>query len=809
MPFDPNEALDQYKQQTTKRTFDPSQALERYNTPDINTVKEVFGADFDENSVAPTSLRHNLARGDNLAEKKIRLKNEHPKGDLKVFGPSLAMGIEKPVLLYRETPEQQWKFVDPPGFIRRPAKDTAPEPKQFHFLTREGDVRNVTVRPSPEGWEVDWPDISEEIAPSFESIAAETAAAIATRGASIIKLVGTQMLAAFTGETLEQVYQSATGLQAQTPSEILMEPAFEAAASGAGAAVASPFVAARNVAKGAGAMRVGPEGIEALQAAGRLDPALQRGLTPGMVVDNPAIRISERQAASILPGLGRRYRALAIRLDEVISQSAKGKEAKKAAERFVQGMKSFGDMFISKLKVTKTGWRKGGLSLQQSIDAYRNSSRAMVKQAYDAARKIEEPIFVWDDVTNTITDLRAGSKGLLDNRIETAIKNLEDISGPKQLSGGKTLSVTDQIRNVRTELFDIQYSGQEIGGQFKGQANDLIKSINKMMAEPANTTEGFITAWKAANDAAALRTGTLKKAAVLKAIRTETPAKLARDFAQPNEVDSLLLLRDTVDRVRWNNFQESFYSDLLTNPSKLSAKLKSFDQETLDVLMSRADQKIWTEVGQELDRIYSIGADEILENQVKNKQFINAFVNKATPQMAKTLKRAMKSKTAPPGMQQSIRAAIVDWAWDGVITKTKSGMKVQKNILKRNIEILGNADLLDLLSKKQRQVLADADTLPRAFEQVADAGTALLGASAVAGVRELRPSAIKTFVENFLVSHIYLSDAGRQILLGSGAPHSTGKTLRLMLGALAQTAPPEDIDALLKEQEMAFDPLQE
>lgn len=761
MSFDPERAADELlRTQPRAGAFDPEVATDEVLKGHQAAAAQLLEANFEPGVYAPASLRWSLARGDNLKEKTLRLQKKYPQGELDTLKQSMVMGFEDDVLIWRESPQAQWKAVEPQGFDKF--------------------------------------DIIEAIAPSAESIAGETAMAIGSSGASVPLTVARQVLGAIAGEAFEQGTQAVRGLQDQSLAEVTMEVGQEGLWSGIGGYAASPFVAAYNIARGAGALRVGEEGLDVLRAAREIDPKLAEKMTPGLVSDNPAIQTSEQQAAALLPGLGRRYRELISMVDSAVKTQSQGR-AGQAMGRVVEGLKDFGDQFLRRLRVTGTRASEGGKAIQAGINQYSQQSRIITSALYNRARAIQEPQFDLNPVLNLANDLRIGAKGQLDPAVEAQIKELENISGPITLSRGDVLSVTDQIRNVRTELWSLKHvEPGSVANQKTGQANDLYRAITNTLENPSNTDQAFRSAWRTANDAAAERFAKLEAAPIVASARSAAPSELVRTYLRPYNPENLLTIRNTVPADKWNLFVDAAYSEMLRNPADLSKTIKAFDQETLDVFMPRADQEAFRRVGRELDRINSIGVEEIAERQVKNRNFIDTLITGAEPRDAQTLIRAMNN-TNNRAMRQSVRAAIIEWAWDGVIEETKAGLKINRGVIVSNVNQLKKSGLWSILSTQDRRLVSNVKTVSLAFERVADAGTSILAASAVQGVKEMKASAIMTFVRNEIMAQFYMSSLGRKMLIGSGLPNSRGAMIRAVGGALAQTSQPEDISELIKD----------
>ena len=738
-----------------------AQVLAEWREGTEDAAEFYMQANLDPGQYAPAALRWSLARGDNMREKRLRLAEKFPQGQLDVLPQSVALGFESDALLWRESPQAQWKFVEPQGFDRF--------------------------------------DIAELVAPSAESIAGETLMAIGTSGGSVPATVFRQGLGALAGEAIEQAAQSVGGVQAQDAAGILGEVSAEGFFSVLGGFATSPFAALYNVARGAGALRVGDEGIETMRAAGELDAGIADRLTPGLVTDNPALQLSEKQSAVILPGLNRRYRDLISKVDTAVRTASPG-NADEAMSEVVAGLRDFSDYFLRSLPNAGTKASKGGEAIQQGIQEYSEQSRVIVDQLYEKARSLEAPQFELQPVFDLAGDLRVGAKGQLDSAVEKQIRELETITGPIEKPSGGVISVTDQIRNVRTALWALKHvEPGKVANQANGQANDLYRALTDVLDNPITDDPLFKSAWLKANRAAKQRLTTLEKAPIVAAAKTAEPSGLVRTYLRPGNYENLLAIRDTVSAKRWNEFVDAGYSEILRNPENVSQVLRSFDQETLDVFMPKADQKMFRRIGRELDRIFAVGADEIAEQQIKNRNFVDKLIRSSSPRNTQTVIRAMNN-TNNRAMRDSMRAAIVEWSWDGVVEATKDGLKINRLTLKKHVELLKDSGMWSVLSPQERRIIQNADVISRAFQKVQDAGTSLLGASAVAGVKRLEAAAFMTFIRSGMVAQFYMSPLGRQVLIGKGLPNSNAAMLRAFGGALAQVSVPEDLSGLEEEQ---------
>ena len=728
-----------------------------------------FGADFDPETFADPWLRISLARGDNLEEKKLRLRKEYAEGDIKIMEESIVSGYDEDTPVWRESPQAPWKMIEPQGF-------------------QASDLGM---------------DIAEALAPSAESIAAEIGVAAAFSGPAapitIPTLIGIQMTGAMAGEAIEQGVQYLTGTQAQSLGEQGAEVGAEGLYSMFGGFAMSPFAATYNIARGAGALKVGDEGIAVIKAAKELDNVnIGKKLTPGLVTDNPAMQLQEKQASALLPGFRRRYKDMIESLDSAVKSSSPGNKAE-AMNEVTASLKEFSDHFIGQVKLKGTSLGKAGKMLQEGVEQYSKASKNIVSNLYDNAREIAEPAFDFTPFTKVTRDLKAGAKGKLDNALNSPIAEFNAIRGPKELPSGKVLSVTDQLRNVRTQLWDLkQVKPGELPTQATGQANDAYKAISEVLNNPQNADPAFLKAWNAANEASSLRSKTLGQAAVMSVAKSETPAKLAKSFARPGEVDNLLAIRSTVSPEHWKSFQDAAYGEILKDPATARKTFDAFDQETLDALMPRKTQKLFRKVTSELERINSVGADALKEIQVTNRNFVDSLITGGTPQQTRTLMRSA-NRTHNKAMRESLRAALVDWTWDGVIEHTGRGVQANEGLLKTRIKTLKRSELWRMLSPHEQATISNAQTVTKAFQSVQDAGTSIQAAEAAKGIGRLQSGAITSFVQAGIVSRFYLSDFGRRALIGGGLPNSNAALLRAFGGALTQMSAPEDISSYAEE----------
>ena len=753
-------------------------SAKKYQDKVSSQVSERLGEDsFDKETFAPTLLRYNLARGDNLEEKLIRLQGKHPAGEIKYVTDSVMLrgesgALEEDQLIYRESKDDKWKLVNRPG--------------------------------------IDRADIISALAPSAEAITAEVGMALLTSGGSVGVTIIRQAAAAMFGEAFEQTMQTWNDKQVQDFWDVAKEIGAEGMYSAIGGMAMSPIVGTKNAVTGRGVLQVGESGMETTRALNRIGDVTGESMSPspGMVVDNPLIGRQEAQAAVVLPGFKRFYRNITDNISKAIDISAPKADRIKAIKNTTAALRGLGNKFIQSLRIKKTTPTEGGKALQAGREEFDTVSKSIENKMYLAAERIESPNFDvgnWKPVAN---DLRVGSRGKINADVEDLLKQLEAIDGPKELSEG-VLSVTQQYRNIRTEARKLATPQDGIiAGTKEGQAGEVVRAINKTLDNPLNTSPEFTRAWKAAGESTAIRHEILDSETFIRIARSEEPSDLLA-FARPGNSTKLKLMRDTLDNKQWDIFKHSLYTDMASDPKNLWKRWDELaaDPDTLKTLIPlQGDRAAWAKVAKESKRIAMVNSEEQALIRVGNEEYINGILNSATPNSYLTISRAI-NETNDVALRDTWRSGIIRWAWDGVIKFEKSSIKIDRGKLAARVAQLsrgGGNGFIGLLSKPQRQLLSDIDKVAAGLESIADAGTSIRGMEIASGlpreIMTLSPgSATAGFIQSYGIEKLYLSKTGRFLLIGTGKKNSRGEYLRILGGAMVRVSTDVELSDIMTE----------
>ena len=629
-----------------------------------------------------------------------------------------------------------------------------------------------------------------DIAGDVPSLAAESAALLATRGAGITGRAVSTGVGGGLGEGARQGAQTFAGTQQESFSDqadrIVGATATGALGSGAGDVVAGLTNAVRR----SGALSVPEEAQEAILAAQRLDvPAL----LPNQATDNPIVRRLGGQAAALLPSVNRYVANQERRLRQALAGASNPSARAALINRGVaEHEQASRDIVQAAIRRPVTA-RSGGRAIQQGISVWEEASRREVSSLYEAARSIEEPLFDLSALKQVAEGIKAGTPGRTESggtvrlsaiepeleRVADDILALDPSLPPVDVPGGQVTG-TDQLRELAKRLHDMTLAGPEGKREPQFIAGRLFGAIKDTLNNPVGGSPEFVNAWQAANKAAARRFGTREKLAIVNAARSETPSQLAARLAHPGQVDNLAVLRKVVPEEKWVKFRESFKTTLLDGD--LTENIGRFDEPTLNTLLSKPEQDLFRDTGRKLDRLKAINFDAAAEADQTAASFVDDIIGTNSIPKAAALSDLVKSsggRDSPMG--RSVRSGILDSVLRDVSRLGDEGRQaVSANALQAAVDNLRATGLDRLLKPQEMQLLNDARLVQSFLRRGADAGTSLQAASAVAGLRDLSGKALDTLLENFSIGRVLTSNFGRQLLTGVGQKPKERLVLRLL-----------------------------
>jgi hypothetical protein len=363
---------------------------------------------------------------------------------------------------------------------------------------------------------------------------------------------------------------------------------------------------------------------------------------------------------------------------------------------------------------------------------------------------------------------------------------------PVTLSNREVATATDQLRQLRQNLFNLKEHGP-LGAltperrQEAAQAKKLYSALTHVLENPKNADPGFVSAWKAANMLAKERFETLEKTVVMNATKSETPAMMADRLAAPLQIDNVKVLKDALPADKFAIFQDAVKWDFL-RPEKvdgLTKRINQFDRETLDQLLPRSVQADLKNVGTQIDRLNQIGIKDILTRQSEGAAIVRDLVNrKDTAGLSELISRVtpLSDSSAP---RRALRAGIVEDVWNAVTVPGKAGPEIDGKALAAEIGRLKASGADKLLTSSDMAVMNNFEKIAMFLKSSKDPGTSITAASTAASIRGGAWSGFRTLMEAMGTGRLYTSPTFQRIVLGSGAeklPFNSLRVIGAMLG---------------------------
>lgn len=734
--------------------------------------------------------------GDTPEEQQRAFAIRHPEGELRFFP-------EFDITVFRTTPDEPFREIDP-GFF---------------------DSFGLGVAGFGQEVKADIADIMGDV----PEILGETAAFFAFRrpgAGQFLRDITMLTAGGAVGETGQQVLQTVAGTQADTFQEQRQRVSGSAALSLIGGTFGGFLGAMINASTGRGLTNVPPEAVAATAAAERLGTL---PLLPGQISDVPFIRLLSQQAQALVPKIARyvteQERRTAAAVRAIIDPAARGRFMDNTREAFAQASEDIVNFVVEGVRLSGTSQRVAGRALEQGVRQWWRASGRDVDNLFNIARSIEPPVYdlapamavaqrfktgVTGPGATTLQPVTtgpfAGSSQLVRNALGQEVRPQLRLSemDPRfeaivneVLRLSPTGQTTEGLRAIQQNLRDLTVpKGMDRIMVGEAQAIELRSAITDVLTNPTNTTPAFVRAWREANTAARLRFEARETVAVVDVLREgardAAPDALAARLAQPGQLDNLVVIRRVLNREapgRWDQFSDAFMTNLLREPGTITARLNAFDAPTLNVLLSRTQQRVMREAGKQIDELASTSIRTALDHQATRQGFVREVMNtNNTASIAAFGDLIQRSGGALSPLGRSSRAAIADEIWARSKVLERGIERVDFNRLQAVMQDFEDRGLLDFLTSADVSILRDAVTVQDfARFGVSGAGTSIQAAEAAAGIRKGGLGAISTFVENITVGRLITSNVGRRMLVGSGrAAPADLRFIRLMGAAAAE-----------------------
>lgn len=739
---------------------------------------QVGGGQLGEPGFEDTATRIDIGFSDIFAEKKAKFLDSFPEGDFvqvqepPTGGGRFATGRGGATILFRRNQGEPFAEFDAGALDR------------FELL---GDLA----------------DISGDV----PAMAGEVGMAILTQGSSLPLQIGAIAAGTVAGDVVKETMQEArdflTGknFQLETLGEAATRIGARAGISAVGTALSPLITGPLNIYRGAALMKVLPGAPKAQQAAKALQvPAL----LPNQIARNPLVQRIGQQSQATVSTLSNYVREQEKATVQAITRLRDEDALKFALGNFKVMHDAASKQILAGAKAAKTSLTEGGTAIQYGLAEYNNFSRAAVNEGYARARQVATPDFDLAPALAVARELKVGSFGAGKTgqavslqaptpAIAAEIKKLESLnpSLPTISGNGVVMTGTDQLRALRSNFNSLK-STAPAGLRTpeerltNAQANTMFFALDRVLKNPKNADPKFVEAWKEANDLAAKKFATEEKLIITQATKSETPAQMADRLAKPLQVDNLQVLKDTLPEEQFKTFQNAVETDFIApqNIDSLTNRLKSFDGDTLDLLMDKGAQDNLRKIGRDIDQINQVDISGILQRQSSVAAVVRDLTDrKDTAAISELIKRANQ---LPPGGNQKriIRAGIVEDIFDKSVVRRQNEFLLNGPALETELKRLRDTGLDKILTKDDNEVLSNLDDLIDFLPTSADSGTSLQSASLAAGIREGDRKAFITLLENMTTGRVLTNRVFQRVMLGTGAQRRNFSQLRVMSAIL-------------------------
>ena len=194
--------------------------------------------------------------------------------------------------------------------------------------------------------------------------------------------------------------------------------------------------------------------------------------------------------------------------------------------------------------------------------------------------------------------------------------------------------------------------------------------------------------------------------------------------------------------------------------------MDALDKQTLYTVLSKFEINNLYKIGHQLEALKSTGIKQAALDQNLARPFIDQLLSTKSSRAISEIKKLIGPSNS--SISVSVRSGIID----NIVNKSeiiKEGVKkLDYNKLDAVLNLYEDKGILNLLLPQEVHALKNSRIVMDFMRGGVDAGTSLMAATQMAGIRTLKGSAIQTLVENIGVGRILTSGWGRRMLIGSG-----------------------------------------
>lgn len=709
-----------------------------------------------------------------------KFAEKYPSGELK-FERDDPRNKRSQTLVFRTTPDEPWRKVD----------------KDLFDGLEMGDIA--------------------DLAGDLPSLVGELAATVRTKGASLASLVMRGATGAALGEMGKQAIERGPLGSEWDVKEAFGEAAEKAATGALGIAAGDVFARAINTVRGAGATTPTSEAQAVIDEAQRFGVP---DLLPGQATINPIIQAFSRQSRA-LSGKIREYEigqeagAMAL-LDSLRDKGILLPVTGRIADAL--------EKTEAKITSQLIGKASGGRALKEGLETYRDMSGRAVGQQYEYARTIEQPDFDISDVIKVADDIERGVRayskrldaegnpvtvdvqGDLPGDLGAVLSDIRQLDSTLRTTEGPGgAGAFDQLKALRSRLFDLKTPDDGVFRNENRLAADLYKAITNAMDNPIGTgNPEFVKAWGVASRMAKNRFDTLEHDFIVRALKTHNAGDLEALFKgafRPDNATQLGFMRDAIKSVpqaqrKWLRFRDAGFSEIIKNPYKIRETIEAYG-DSLTQVFSRQEIGEMIKIGDTFAGIKKSGVIDALNRHDDSAALVRDLIETdSTAAITELIKVSGGPKTQ---IGRGIRAGIAEYVYDEVVSRTKDGTRISANMVDDIMKGLRRNKADKFLTAEDRAVLKFIPQYLRFVQAYGtDAGESIRRGQIIQDLTTAPISALRAIGEEVGIGRLMTSKGGRAFLYGTGRRERLDfNYLKRLSGAAAILA--SDLEAELED----------
>jgi len=569
------------------------------NTLAIRQAAEKTGDRFDPSgSLDDPGLRFDLGQSTNLFERRGKFFAKYPQGDYQPV--DLPDGSKTEI--FKINDKEPYREVFGPGFVGKVA-----------------DISSAVINPTVVG----------EVIGSTP-IGRGTGAAI--KGARIARRVIGGAIGAGGGELVGQEIESLRGFQTDPTLTRVGQAGIATGLGAAGGVLALPLSYARNMSGGVLPIPIIPEAPLIIGSFRRL------GVQEPVYGQLAKYRIMRESYTQALQTAGKDPRSAQFQglLDAIESRTNLQRFEAMGEGKLQALVNSQTNELYRMIKDTSPDLPESGGALQAGVELYKTTSGVQRDRFYKAAFDTDNGKAIYD--IQTVKELNykrlygvhakglptqgeagrmqpggpirvAGieNKQLLDvmNKIKDIDPKMQTIWTiprpgandpssvmivPKGTKGATRSTAYDQIKSVRTSLFELK---RDRDGHTRQVATELWKALTDAMDNPVSSNKKFLDLHKRASTFNKAREDNLSLVFIRSVLNSDEPANLVERFFRPGRSGALDVFQKVMPKKEFDSFKGFYLTKLTNDPGSIVAKIDDFaarDPKGLDVLLSKREQ---------------------------------------------------------------------------------------------------------------------------------------------------------------------------------------------------------------------------